>query len=120
MVLHGRVNAAVMCQFVDRLMQGAAWPVFRIFDGHPAHKAKKLREHIENCQGKLPVPAPSSEIAGEDPRLFSSADDAVRGVNSCLFTCELVSIPDPLHGNATPSSRHGSSHSSLVSEVCSR
>jgi transposase len=55
MVLHGRVNAAVMCQFVDRLMQGAARSVFLILDGHPAHKAKKLREHIESYQGKLRV-----------------------------------------------------------------
>ena len=55
MVLRGRVNATVMCQFVDRLMQGAARPVFLILGGHPAHKAKKLREHIEGYQGKLRV-----------------------------------------------------------------
>jgi transposase len=55
MVVDGRVNADVMCQFIDRLMKGAARLIFLILDGHPTHKAKKLRTHIESYQGKLRV-----------------------------------------------------------------
>jgi transposase len=55
MVMHGRVNADVMCEFIDRLMKGAARPIFLILDGHPTHKAKKLHTHIELYQGKLRV-----------------------------------------------------------------
>jgi transposase len=55
MVLPGKVNAEVMCVFIDRLMKGAARPVFLILDGHPTHKAKKLKERIESYQGKLRV-----------------------------------------------------------------
>lgn len=53
MVLEGKVNATVMCGFVDRLMQGARRPVFLILDGHPAHRAKKLRDHVQGYKGKL-------------------------------------------------------------------
>jgi transposase len=55
MVLPGKVNAEVMCDFIDRLMKGAARRVFLILDGHPTHKAKKLKAHIESYQGKLRV-----------------------------------------------------------------
>jgi transposase len=55
MVVGGRVNADVMCEFIDRLMKGAVRPLFLILDGHPTHKAKKLRTHIESYHGRLRV-----------------------------------------------------------------
>ncbi len=55
MVVQGRVNAQRICDFIDRLMRGASRPIFLIFDGHPAHRAKKVRTHIESYEGRLQV-----------------------------------------------------------------
>ena len=35
--------------------EGSSRPVFLILDGHPTHKAKKLRAHVESFQGNLRV-----------------------------------------------------------------
>ncbi len=55
MVVEGKVNAQSICDFIDRLMRGASRPIFLIFDGHPTHKARKVRTHIESYQGRLRV-----------------------------------------------------------------
>jgi transposase len=55
MVLEGKVNAAVRCEFADRLMHGAKRPVFLILDGHPAHRARKFRDHLSSYDGRLQV-----------------------------------------------------------------
>jgi transposase len=55
MVVQGRVNAEVMCQFIDRLMKGATRQVFLILDGHPTHKARKFRSQVESYKGRLRV-----------------------------------------------------------------
>jgi transposase len=55
MVNQGTVTADVMCDFLKRLMHNSQNPVFVIWDGHPTHKSKKVRECIESYDGKLEV-----------------------------------------------------------------
>ena len=53
-MLHdGTVGAKVFLEFLRRLMLGAQRPIFLVVDGHPAHKAKIIREFIEAQDGKL-------------------------------------------------------------------
>jgi transposase len=46
MIVQGSVNAKVFIEFLRRLTQGASKPVYLIVDGHPAHKAKVVREYL--------------------------------------------------------------------------
>jgi len=55
MVHKGSVTADVICVFLNRLMHGAQNPIFLIWDGHPTHRSKKVRECIESYNGKLEV-----------------------------------------------------------------
>jgi transposase len=55
MINQGTVNADVLCDFLKRLMHNAQQPIFLIWDGHPTHKSKKVRECIESFEGKLEV-----------------------------------------------------------------
>jgi transposase len=55
MVKKGSVTADVICSFLKRLMHNTQEPVFLIWDGHPTHKSKKVRECIESFDGKLEV-----------------------------------------------------------------
>lgn len=53
MTTHLRVNAEVFCEFLDRLMHGEDGHVILIVDGHPSHRARKTREHVETFGGRL-------------------------------------------------------------------
>lgn len=53
MVVEGSVNAGVFIEFLKRLLVGAKGPVYVIADGHPSHKAKKVREWIASTDGML-------------------------------------------------------------------
>ena len=53
MVNQGTVTADVLCVFLKKLMHNAQQPIFLIWDGHPTHKSKKVRECIESFEGKL-------------------------------------------------------------------
>ena len=55
MIEKSRVNAEVMCRFLDRLMVGSSKPVFLIWDGHPTHKSRKVAEKVRSYEGKLRV-----------------------------------------------------------------
>ena len=55
MVHQGTVTASIICDFLKRLMHNAQNHVFLIWDGHPTHKSKKVRECIESFDGKLEV-----------------------------------------------------------------
>jgi transposase len=55
MVNQGTVTADVLCNFLKRLMHNAQQPIFLIWDGHPTHKSKKVRECVESFEGKLEV-----------------------------------------------------------------
>lgn len=53
MVVKGGVNATVFIEFLKLLVHGRRRPVFLIVDGHPAHRAKVVKQYIESLEGKL-------------------------------------------------------------------
>lgn len=53
MVVTGKVGSAQVCEFIKRLMHGAARPVFLILDGHPMHKSKAVGQLVKSYGGKL-------------------------------------------------------------------
>lgn len=55
MVVKGTVTSEQICDFLKRLMHNIEKPVFLIWDGHPTHKSKKVREFIASFDGKLEV-----------------------------------------------------------------
>jgi transposase len=48
MVIEGKVGADQFIEFIKRLIRGADGMIFLIVDGHPAHKAKKVKHFIES------------------------------------------------------------------------
>ena len=55
MVVQGTVQAEQVCDFLKRLMHNAQNPIFLVWDGHPVHRSKKVKECIESFNGKLEV-----------------------------------------------------------------
>ncbi len=55
MIVEGTVRAEQICEFLKRLMYGHQHKVFLIWDGHPTHKAKKVKECIASFDGRLEV-----------------------------------------------------------------
>ena len=55
MLVKGSVTADHTCDFLNRLMHGTEQPVFLIWDGHPTHRSKKVKECIASFDGKLEV-----------------------------------------------------------------
>ena len=53
MGVKGRVNADVFIGFLKRLLRGGRKPIFLIVDGHPTHKAVKVRRFVESLAGRL-------------------------------------------------------------------
>jgi transposase len=53
MGVKGRVNADVFIEFLQRLMKGMTRPIFLIVDGHPTHKAAKVRRFLETVCDRL-------------------------------------------------------------------
>jgi transposase len=53
MICEKNCNATVFIEFLKRLIYGQRKPVFLIVDGHPAHKAKKVKEFVNSTEGKL-------------------------------------------------------------------
>ena len=53
MCVDGKLNAGVFIGFLKRLAAGAGRPVFLVVDGHPAHKAAKVKAFVETLGGKL-------------------------------------------------------------------
>jgi transposase len=55
MVVKGSVNSEKICDFLEKLMHNAEKPVYLIWDGHPTHRSKKVKEYIASFNGKLKV-----------------------------------------------------------------
>jgi len=55
MVIQGTVKAQQICDFLNRLMHDHDNKVFLIWDGHPTHKAKIVKNCIESYDGRLEV-----------------------------------------------------------------
>lgn len=65
MIVNGRMNAGRFIEFLDRLTHNQPRPVFLIVDGHPSHRARKVREYVRGKKGKLRLfflPAYSPEL----------------------------------------------------------
>jgi transposase len=52
-VVEGRVNAEVFIEFLRRLIHNRRTPVFLIVDGHPSHKAGKVKKYVETVADRL-------------------------------------------------------------------
>jgi transposase len=55
MVVKSSVTSDRLCEFLDKLMHNAEKPIFLIWDGHPTHRSKKVKDHIASFDGKLEV-----------------------------------------------------------------
>lgn len=55
MVVEKSVSSQQICDFLVKLMHNAENPIFLIWDGHPTHRSKKVRECIDSFEGKLEV-----------------------------------------------------------------
>lgn len=53
MTLKGRMTADRFIEFLNRLMKGAKRPIFVIVDGHPTHRAVKVKKFVAATNGKL-------------------------------------------------------------------
>jgi transposase len=55
MILKGTVQADQICEFLNRLMHGHQNKVFLIWDGHPTHKSKKVKDCVASFDGRLEI-----------------------------------------------------------------
>jgi transposase len=55
MIIKGTVNADEVVEFLKRLMHGHQNKVFLIWDAHPNHRAKKVKDYIATFEGRLEV-----------------------------------------------------------------
>lgn len=55
MIVHGTVRGEQVCEFLKRLMHNHQQKVFLIWDGHPTHKSKMVKECIKSFNGRLEV-----------------------------------------------------------------
>jgi transposase len=53
MVTEKSFKVDVFIEFLKRLITGEDKPVYLIVDGHPVHKAKKVKEFVKRLNGKL-------------------------------------------------------------------
>jgi transposase len=53
MIVNGTVGAKTFIEFLSRLVQGMTKKVFLIVDGHPSHKAKIVKAHLEKMKNQL-------------------------------------------------------------------
>jgi len=53
MTVQGTVTAGKFVQFLERLLDNQKRPVFLIVDGHPVHRAKKVKEFVVTTAGRL-------------------------------------------------------------------
>jgi len=52
-VVDGRVNAEVFIEFLNRLIHNRRKPVFLVVDGHPSHRAAKVRKYVTTVADRL-------------------------------------------------------------------
>jgi len=98
-MLHdGTVTASVFREFLKRLLIGTEQPVFVIVDGHPVHRARRVRAFVEEQAGRLklfylppysPRLNPDKQVWGQvkrrvSRRLVQNREDMKRLVLSAL------------------------------------
>jgi transposase len=52
-LVEGNFTAAKFIEFCKRLLNDATAPVFLIVDGHPAHRAKAVKDYVASTDGRL-------------------------------------------------------------------
>jgi transposase len=55
MIVEGSVDSSKIVEFLNRLMHGHNNKVFLIWDGHPTHKSKAVKECIASFDGRLEI-----------------------------------------------------------------
>ena len=55
MIVEGSVNSSKIIEFLKRLMHGHDNKVFLIWDGHPTHKSKVVKECVATFNGRLEI-----------------------------------------------------------------
>ena len=55
MAYSGRFNADKFIECLKNFMKRRRKPVVLIMDGHPVHKAKKVKEYVDSLNGKLTI-----------------------------------------------------------------
>lgn len=55
MLVKGTVHSDEICEFLKRLMHGHNHKIFLIWDGHPTHKSKKVKDCIALFNGRLEI-----------------------------------------------------------------
>lgn len=81
MIVEGSVGAAQFIEFLRRLIHGAPRPIFLIVDGHPSHKARKVKQFVDSLDGKLRLfllPGYSPEL-NPDELVWSNLKSGVLG-----------------------------------------
>lgn len=53
MIVKGRMSAAKLCKFLERLLHKARRPIFLIVDGHPIHRAAVVNRFVASTKGRL-------------------------------------------------------------------
>ena len=89
----------LLVDFLKRLMHNAQAPIYLIVNGHPVHKAGKVRKFVESTKGKLKLfylPPYSPELNPDelvwnhiknhriDRKEIKGSDDLKNKVISCL------------------------------------
>lgn len=55
MVVKGSVDSERICEFLNRLMHNAENPIFLIWDEHPTHRSRSVKDCVESYGGKLKI-----------------------------------------------------------------
>jgi transposase len=55
MIVEGTIRGDQICEFLKRLMHGHQNKIFLVWDGHPTHKSKQVKECIASFEGRLEV-----------------------------------------------------------------
>ncbi len=69
MVVESTVGADQFVEFIKRLAHGTKRRIFLIVDGHPTHKAKKVRSFVESLNGQVSLhllPGYSPELNSDE------------------------------------------------------
>ncbi len=53
MIVKGRMTAAKFIEFLKRLLHGFDRPIYLIVDGHPTHRAQKVKKFVQATDGRL-------------------------------------------------------------------
>lgn len=93
MTVRGRVGAAVFIEFLKRLIHGIDRMVLLIVDGHPAHKARMVKNFIDSVKDRLQLfylPPYSPEL-NPDERVWNDLKNNAIGK-------QVIVSPEQLHG----------------------